>query len=142
MVPFVSIDPGVVYCACAWWFDKALDEVDIVHRETWVQDLRHDGYGTMAIIERPQIYRHGKAKTKDVEGLLIASGEIASQFDQVVWYRPAMWKGQQSKTAHHKKIRAALTQEELKVLEKRSKTELKHILDAVGLGLFHLGRLT
>lgn len=141
MVPLVSIDPGVEYLALARWERTGLDAVSYLTRHVW-SSLRGHYPRYIAVIERPQIYRHGKAKTKDVEGLLIASGEIASQFDQVVWYHPAMWKGQQSKTAHHKKIRAALTQEELRVLDGRGKEELKHILDAVGLGLFHLGRLT
>lgn len=99
-------------------------------------------FPTLAIIERPQIYRFGKAKTKDVEGLLIASGEIASHFQQVVWFQPAVWKGQQPKAAHQKKIAAACNERELDILSGHSKKELKHIWDAVGLGLFYLGRLT
>ena len=155
LVPFVSIDPGVDYLAAAWWdgggvalTDRGLSlrsmqvrAAQLIKRHDWGKVHFGPGYD-LVIIERPQIYRHGKAKTKDVEGLLIASGEIASHFKDVVWYRPAQWKGQQPKPAHQKKIKDALSEIELQVLQGFAKKELVHIWDAVGLGLYHLGRLT
>ena len=148
--PLVSIDPGVDYCACAWWMpgvdlddypgSPALRGVKIVQRKDWGKLL--GGGPDIAIIERPVIYRHGKAKTKDVEGLLIASGEIASHFQQVVWFTPRVWKGQQPKAAHQKKIIAACNENELAICEGLAKKDLKHIWDAVGLGLYYLGRLS
>jgi len=54
---------------------------------------------------------------------------------------PATWKGQLKKHVCHARIDLALTPGERKIIPKLAKTYLHNMLDAVGIGLWYLGRL-
>lgn len=132
----ISIDPGVEYYACAVW-DSRLRAVGLSPITAPLPVVDHE-----LVIEKPQVYRHAKARNSDIVDLAVAAGRIAAQGeDAVYWYLPRVWKGQVPKKVHHERICAALTETERTVLDGWTKRDLKHILDAVGLGLYHLGRL-
>lgn len=65
---------------------------------------------------------------------------------RVVSYTPGQWKGSIPKDVHHRRIREALTHEELAILDRTLQTiprrHRKEALDAVGIGCYHLGRTT
>lgn len=93
--------------------------------------------------EWPQIYQRGGGRTKgdpnDLLGLAavcgaIAASEISTHFRAVT---PAQWKGQLGKEQSHQRIRARLHAQELTLWP-----ESLDARDAVGIGLYALGRLT
>lgn len=72
----------------------------------------------------------------------MAAERIATRYREVVYVLPRQWKGQVPKDVHQEEfIRKALGPEELLLLTDWNKGELKQILDAVGIGLYQLGRL-
>lgn len=134
----VSVDPGVDYYAWAQW--DGFNHLVQVGRPTIETRIC---WPCSIAIEWPQVYKYSKARPKDVEALIFSAGRVADRAQGTIYkYRPAEWKGQQSKAAHHKKIRAALHPTELVLLNGLTKGELHDIMDAIGIGLYHLGRLT
>lgn len=98
------------------------------------------------VVEIPRVYPYGgKGDPNDLIDLAVKAGEIRGRFS---WQRsieahPATWKGSVPKDVHHRRVLAALSAEEVALLPKtpRSKKYDHNMLDAVGLGLWHLGRL-
>jgi hypothetical protein len=133
---FTAVDPGRDYYAAARF---ANSEVTHVLMEVPGVFIHPPGQGL--VIEMPQVYRTGQARLKDVTELAFSAGAIAARYENVIRYLPAEWKGQVPKNIHQARIMAALTQSERKILDGIKKKDLQHILDAIGLGLFHLGRL-
>ena len=126
-----SMDPGVKYYAAACWHGATLIGADMY-------PINVDHIHSLGVIEMPQIYKGGKARKSDIADLIFAAGRLADRYEDYVLYLPANWKGQQPKKAHHKKILAALTDVERALMDGMKKGTLKHVLDAVGLGLHHL----
>lgn len=130
-----SADPGVKYVAYALWADRKLASTGLVPLEgfePFTPDTRH-----LIVLEKPQVYRHARARSADLVDLAISAGRIEGMFSRAVWYLPREWKGQVPKKIHHPRILAQLTDREKSCLPSK-KGELKHILDAVGLGLYHM----
>ena len=125
------MDPGVSYYAVAVWSGARLVTATMSPIEAVITPA-------LGVIEMPQIYKGGKARKSDIADLIFAAGRLADRCEDFQLYLPASWKGQQHKTAHHKKIRAALHPVEDSILAPMKKGTLKHVLDAVGLGLHHL----
>jgi hypothetical protein len=71
---------------------------------------------------------------------------VAGRLGRVVPLKPNRWKGSIPKHIHHTRIKQSLEPEELKILDQAlaetPKRYRKEILDAVGLGCYHLGRIT
>jgi hypothetical protein len=131
-----SIDPGVHYFAEAIWDERLLFSVRLVQGDTAAPT-------DLAVIEKPQVYApgHTRARSSDIVDLAIAAGRISKTFPRTEWVRPAQWKGQVPKRIHHERVRSAMTEHELSLLLRLTGGELKHIMDAIGIGLVHLGRL-
>lgn len=129
---FDSIDPGVDYFARARWEDNTLVAAGI-YPATQPPEAR-----VLVIMEKQQVYKHSTARSSDIVDLAIAAGGYAKAYGKAIWYLPREWKGQIPKKAHHPKILAALTERERELLSVFNKTQLKDILDAVGIGLYHL----
>jgi len=133
----ISIDPGVKYYACAYWDEQALVALRMAPIDEPIEPGEHE-----LVLEKPQVYRHAKARNSDLVDLAVSAGRIAGQGRAGVhWYLPRVWKGQLPKVVHQARIAATLTAHEQIVLYGWKKGELKHLLDAIGLGLYHLGRL-
>ena len=133
----VSIDPGKKYYAFAEWGTQ----VNLQAAGLRLIDDKIDWSGIPMAIELPAIWAGGEADVRDIIDLSVGAGRVADRAGQVTWYPAAFWKGQQPKKAHHKKIKAELKPAEVRLLEAFNKGELDHIMDAIGIGLFHLGRL-
>lgn len=153
----VSIDPGLNHCGVAFWNEntKMLLSARLVknalsrYRNKWAAmayELRAaikeewDGAPVVEVIsELPQIYQGPKQKgdPNDLIDLALVVGRLYPD----VLYKPREWKGQVPKDAMVKRIESKLTQEEKGRIEKCSASLRHNVLDAVGIGLFHLGRL-
>jgi hypothetical protein len=101
-----------------------------------------------AIIEAPRWYpREHRIDTNDLLDLSVLVGELKRHFAErganVELVYPRTWKGTVPKDIHNKRVLAALSKEELAVLPKRprAKDYDHNVLDAVGLGLWKLGRM-
>jgi hypothetical protein len=106
---------------------------------------------TRVVIERPMIYPGGrqKARPADIIALAVRAGEwggkVAAFTGSVPEYvEPARWKGQVPKDIHHARILAKLSPEEQAVLTSAGNgvapSKRHNIVDAVGIGLFAVGR--
>lgn len=140
----ITVDPGVKYAAWAGW-NKA-------------QQLIATGLGPHEdlpeapwyVIERPRFRRTGRqaeARTKDVEDLLMATKGLEIRCTDrpgcqgVRLATPEQWKGQRPKAADHANTLGLLTEAEISVIPAQ-KGQRKHVLDAVGIGLWYLDRRT
>jgi hypothetical protein len=132
---WASIDPGVKYLAEAIWDGHTLTKCRLVKMG------EPKTPADMAVIEKPQVYKMAAARSADIVDLAIAAGIISSYYPRTVWRLPASWKGQVPKPIHHQRILQQLTPQEKDLLVGLTKGELKHIMDAIGLGLVHTGRL-
>lgn len=133
---FDAIDPGVDYFARATFRGGQLDAVCIIQCDPFKLIRRE---GSTVVIERP-LRKFKGVRESDQFRLACAAGEIAASYEHRVYLAPAEWKGQVPKDIHHKHhVLPALEPAELAILPKK-KGELKHILDAVGIGLRYLGR--
>ncbi len=87
--------------------------------------------------------QYQQIRAEDILNLAWAAGECSMHFDTAQRVSPATWKGSVSKEIHHEWVHAVLSDQEKFAcgIGKRSKTQLREILDAVGIGLWKLGRL-
>lgn len=91
------------------------------------------------VIETPHTGA-GKATTKDLITLSIRAGIARCLWGVTVPARFVVatdWKGSTPKTVHHPRILATLTSHELEIAEVGD----PNVIDAIGLGLWTLGRL-
>lgn len=132
---FVAVDPGVKYYA---WAEFVFDTLNRAGMATLGGP---EANPATIVIEMPQIYRGAQSRLSDIADLTFAAGAIAGRYEQVIRYLPAEWKGQVPKDVHQARIKSALTDAEDEILDEFKKKDLIHILDAVGLGLYHTGRL-
>lgn len=118
----------------------ALIACGYIKPERW-GDLALDYQGTNVVIEEPTIYPHSKARPADVMALQLKVGELKGRFEaagcRVELVQPRTWKRQVPKPIHHIRIRKALTDAERALVE----GQRGDVLDAVGLGLWKLGRM-
>lgn len=99
------------------------------------------------LIELPRWYPHDHSDVNDLIDLAVLVGEIKRHYEsqdfkvELVW--PRTWKGNVPKPIMTKRILSRLTPDELAVvpLRPRAKTPDHNCVDAVGLGLWKLGRL-
>lgn len=98
------------------------------------------------IIELPQ-QRPGKTHVASIITLSVHVGQLKGDWESrgakvdLVW--PTTWKGSVPKDIHNKRVLAALSEDELKLLPKRprAKDYDHNCIDAVGIGLWKLGRM-
>lgn len=104
--------------------------------------------GDTVLIEMPRHYPHrSKGDVNDLLDLACRVGELKAWAEhqmarvELVW--PRTWKGAAPKDVHNQRVLAALKDFELKLLSKspRSQKYDHNCVDAVGLGLWKLGRL-
>lgn len=108
-------------------------------------ELREHGYtGGLLVIEHPRIYPG--MPDKDLNDLLdvVAVGAacaVALRPWELQTVYPSEWKGTVKKSVMLERIRKALSPEELARCEFTNKSDDEDLLDAVGIGLWRLGRL-
>lgn len=132
-----SVDPGADYYAISYFENGRL--IRVAMQPT---NVNIDGADELAI-ERMRMQPGPLAQQNDVLDVAQSAGWVARSAEcPVTWYAPHQWKGSVPKTTHQEKIKACLDFREKALIEHLPKTKLKHILDAVGIGLFHLNRMT
>lgn len=137
MRELLAIDPGANYFAWAYFRDAHLIECD---KTTGNMQFRLLDY---VLIEKPQVYRYGRGDPNDLVDVAIMCGRLAEMLRQskvIDFVFPRTWKGQVPKSIHQTRIKLKMTAQELKLLPTR-KDDLKDVLDAIGIGLWKLGRL-
>lgn len=100
------------------------------------------------IIELPRIHvvtRGGKADPADIIRLAVLVGALCQHWTQVGsivrLIEPADWKGQTPKDVTEKRCRAILTESEFRVIDlPGAKTKQHNVWDAIGIGLWSIGR--
>lgn len=87
--------------------------------------------------------QYQQIRADDILSLAWAAGECSMHFDTIERVSPLVWKGNTPKDLHHGWVESELTDAEKFAcgIGKRSKTQLREIFDAVGIGLWKLGRL-
>lgn len=98
---------------------------------------------TVLIIERPRVYP-GMPQT-DLNDLIdvatVGAAVAAYGMAPMLTVFPSEWKGQVPKKTMLSRIWEKLTPEERLVVQKTNKSDTEDILDAIGIGLWHFGRL-
>lgn len=157
----ISIDPGLRHCTAAFFENKKLIRtlwVDNPQKKlrgpkAWVDMAGELSYQVAlakqfstverltVVLEMQQVY--GGRFAKDLIELASVTGAIAHCFsgDTLVGYLPKEWTRGRKKPVHNEHTLKALTSEELKRLAQVAKSLQHNIIDAVGIGLYHLGRL-
>ncbi len=147
----LAIDPG----ACTGWAiflpGVGLHSAGVCT----VDDLSSPMFDTFAprhaelVIEIPQVYRAALSKgdPNDLIKVAVQAGRWIERAKLRGWgvreVHPTTWKGQIPKEIHHARIENALLADERARASSAlslPKSKRHNALDAIGLGLFHLGR--
>ena len=156
----ITIDPNLRGCGVALWVGDTLKRAFYVKNPV----VTGRGYkvGTalarnvvhhielavasrfMMIVEMPRVYP-GMPQT-DLNDLLdvmgVGAAVAALHSSQVEHVFPSDWKGNVKKQLMLERIWSKLSDAEKAVVQKTNKSDTEDILDAVGIGLFKLNRLT
>lgn len=144
----LSVDPSVEGYGLALW-DKSGQLVRAWYELASVQSAVGNFVGvTEVVIERPQVYLNSLKSANDAIVTALAAGELAGRLRQlsaepvITYVVPARWKGQIKKAAHHPWIKAELSDDEhdRMNLNLKNKKHRGDVLDAVGIGLWAVGR--
>lgn len=161
---FISIDPGKHVCGWALWSvctdDHALER-DLIACGIWgprvgdlilpppLGDLTGCAVIEAVYLESMEIRGTG-SKTPPADLLAVeGAGHLFAGLlrpRKLVTWTATAWKGSVPKDIHHPRIRHELRPDETQILDLAIKaaprTNAKEILDAVGIGLYGLGRTT
>ncbi len=136
----IAIDPGVKACGVAWFDNGALSIARLVP----VRDLRKIRQDTDLVIEMPRIYPGSDQRKGDLNDLLNLAAVVG--FCEGLFlcdqkrYFPSIWKGQVPKMVMVERIKKTLSEAE-RACVVLAGAKSHNVWDAVGIGLFHLGRL-
>ncbi len=137
---FVSVDPGVHASGMAWWTYGKLAQVEYCKPGHNILQIATD-----LLIEVPQVYqgRAQKGDPNDLITLAVEVGRITTLFSNYKLVKPREWKGTIKKEMMLRRILKTLTMPELLMLKalKLPKSKEKECIDALGIGLWYLGRL-
>jgi hypothetical protein len=157
----ISVDPGLNECGVAVFQKGVLTECflgqstekdktkDINDRiMSMVEVLRSlivpFKPGTV-VVERMEPRGNKTSAWSSLIDLAMIGGSVAGYSPAVVYLRPSLWTGKRSKGPNHLRIRRKLVPKETEALEDGLENcpaaNHKEILDAVGIGLYHLRRL-
>lgn len=158
----ISIDPGLRHCGAAFYVDGQLAKAHLVKNEEkhargpmthlrmaeavskWLRLVgARTGYYTL-VVEYPRIYPGSTQQKGDLNDIVELGGVVSAL---VAWLAvepenfralyPSEWKGQTPKDVMNERVLKRLSGEEKTTLMSSD----HNTLDAVGIGLFHLGRL-
>lgn len=139
-----SIDPGVKRVGFAVWEDSRLKQAGICEPtlQDWMRGLDE------IVIEKPQVYVAARSKgdPNDLVELALVVGWMAgiawmADNAAAIYYKPSEWKGQLPKqVCHDRVIKALMDREREAIVLPPNKRHALDVLDAIGIGLYHLGR--
>ncbi len=118
----------------AAWYALA----DAVYTEFKEKGHRVDTY----VVELMQIYKFSPGNPNDLLELAGVGAAIGAMFplQDAFGYRPNVWKGALKKWVHQPRVMGQLSADEVEAIEEHRKTYAEHVVDAVGIGLYHLER--
>lgn len=156
----VSVDPGLRGCGVAEWRDGKLNRAIYVRntekvargpkawnamaRAVWFELRGAENAPDPAdeiVIEVMKVYRFQKGDPADLIELSGVGGAIIAPSISAHGYLAREWKGQVPKDVMGSRIEAVLSETEKAAIEKCPKSLRHNVLDGVGIGLHHLGRL-
>lgn len=166
-IDLVAIDPGRQGLGWAHFYKGRLDACGVVpalkatrshtqpdlglacaHAANWVSEAlpglpRHTA---RVVVERMAHYPGSKAadsKAADLLDLQAIGAFVAGRLNPLppTYYTPKQWKGSTPKAIQGRRILAALGPEEWPAAEALKGAKAHNALDAIGIGLHHLGRL-
>lgn len=160
----MSIDPGLEYFAAAFWLHGNLIKADFYEAESTNAELAQRALYTgnlfeatlkqspldavsLVVFECPVIYPKSKAPPTDIMalyGAVVAMASICTKrYILSRFVEPRKWKGNVPKEVFGKRIEAKLMDKERKLaqLDRFPKTKRHDVVDAIGIGLWHLGRM-
>ena len=142
-----AVDTGVKYRAEAWF--QNIGDGPVLYRAALVPGIEPIWPGVSVpwlptdrlVIECATVRRQdGHTKRKEVDALNRAAGRLGALHPNPTYLKVEEWKGQLSKKVDHERTISKLSDQELLVLKGMKAAQLKHVLDAVGIGLRVLGR--
>jgi hypothetical protein len=144
----VAIDPGVDFFGCAHFENKELVLCNLLNTEDFLkEELQRLHHIEKFYIELPQVYQQQfwKGDPNDLIALSVVIGRLAQKigYHKCELVKPRNWKGTVEKTIMLNRIAKLMTKEEEKLfmLLGLSKSKAHNVLDAIGLGLWAVGRL-
>ncbi len=150
MDALMAVDPGVKSMGVACFSrDNKLLWVELERADSLYEMLGNvSGYvykNVHTVVERPQVYRHGPGDPNDLISLALVAGAWGGSADRtglIEFVLPRQWKGNVPKDIHQPKILASLDPDERQLVEGIRPKSLRHnVIDAVGIGLWKLGRI-
>lgn len=149
----VSIDPGVRPLGWALWSRDALVNAGCSRAPAHVPietalEIHRDNLGWAvrgsAVAIESMVYRPKDSTPQDLIDVQTIGLGVAGMGAAITLYRASDWKGTIPKTIHHERIRAVLSAAERAVLDRAlsivPRGNRKEVLDAVGIGCYHLNR--
>lgn len=144
----VSIDPGVERSGFAWWWRGVLRHAEWAPAGSRVVPPPGVLGCPIVVIERPRARRPqdtpgGVAGYQALIDVALAGGLLAGLVgaSKLLTVHPDEWKGSVPKDVCAARARALLLDSELRTIElPRAKTKAHNVWDAIGIGLFALGR--
>lgn len=153
----VSVDPSLACTGAALFRDGSLVSCGILPtkadeplelRVRRVAAACAFGRPDVLVMEYPQAYRRERgSKGEDPNDLIsvgCVAGAILATVRSLQFYLvyPAAWKGQVPKDIHNERVRKRLSSAELSILGTvRPASKVHNAIDAIGIGLWYLGRL-
>lgn len=140
----LAIDPGVHVFGWAF-FHKELTACGLttIAEPSWPWSM---WLLERLVVEVPQVYsqRHWKGDPNDLVDVALAAGIVIGRTHAgaVLTTRPHEWKGNVPKAVHQLRVLALLDTSERDILDGCGvvRSKLHNVVDAVGLGLWALGR--
>lgn len=165
----VSVDPGIRAMGAAWFSDGKLIACKLIRNPAgdgsladhmlvvesfalWVRAVAHTRFNGFTgaqprlAIEIPRVYPAARQKgdQNDLINLAVVAGGVAGHFAPglVTRYYPRDWKGSVNPEESNRRVVERLGASELETMARTEcpKSLQHNLIDAIGVGLFHLGR--
>lgn len=155
----LAVDPGIRGCGVALFDDKRLYRAEYVknpaNKGDDLQAVREMAFAISSefhiaelneiVVEQPCIYAHEKfdKNPNNLLPLRAIGGALSVRYaySKVTQYLPPEWKNNMPKGAgFEKRVMDRLTSSERDSIQQYPRSIMHNVYDAIGLGLFHLGR--
>jgi hypothetical protein len=147
MGSLVAFDPGT-YSGFAWFIGRTLQSCSLIESPWRYSGIELDHFldaSPDCVCEFPFLYPGGRGKGDGNDLLKVAriAGLLTAPFseDRVRLIYPRTWKGNVPKELMLDRILTRLSEEEKARIPRLPKGKLHNVIDAIGIGLHHLGRL-
>lgn len=148
-INLVTMDPGVEKTGFAWWNDGCLTKAELLTNQEIIKYYYAcwSAY-RVTLIEKPRLYngRAARGDGNDLITLAITVGQLIEKVENAYLVEPTVWKGNVPKKnaqgVNLIKERALnkLSKEELSDIKLPAASLEHNVWDAIGIGLWALGR--